>query len=137
MYAATLLLHSWLRWVVLILGVMAILRAGGDRSGRDRSGLLFTIALDIQVLLGLILYTALSPMTRAAMQNMGAAMHTGTVRFWAVEHPFAMLLALVFAHVGRSRPRRAVAFFTIAVILVLIGMPWPGLPYARPLFRSH
>jgi hypothetical protein len=135
MYSLTLLLHSWLRWIVVVLGVVAIARAAAG--GRDRSSLLFTIAIDIQFLLGVLLYTALSPMTRSAMQNMDAAMHTPALRFWAVEHPVAMLLALVLAHVGRSKPRRAVIFFTIAVLLLLVGMPWPGLPYGRPLVRLH
>ena len=135
MYPATLLLHSWLRWVVIVLGLVAIVRAAGG--GRGRSALLFTIALDVQFLAGVLLYAALSPMTRSAMENMGAAMHTPALRFWAVEHPLAMLLAVVLAHVGRSRPRRAAIFFTIAVLLLLAGMPWPGLPYGRPLFRLH
>jgi hypothetical protein len=133
MYSATLLLHSWLRWVVVILAVVAILRAAAGR--RDRSALLFTIALDVQLLAGILLYAALSPMTRAAMQNMGTAMHTATIRFWAVEHPFAMVLAVACAHIGRSRPKRAALFFTIALVLLLVGMPWPGLPYGRPIFR--
>lgn len=139
MYPLTLLLHSWLRWIVLLLGLIAVARAGtAARSGiRDVVARLFTIAIDIQFLLGLLLYAVLSPLTRAAMHNMGAAMQTGAMRFWAVEHPFAMILALVFAHLGKSRPRRGVLFFTIAVLLLLAGMPWPGLPYARPLFRLH
>ena len=139
MYSLTLLLHSWLRWIVLLLGLIAVARArASSRSGiRDSVAVLFTIAIDVQFLLGLLLYTLLSPMTRAAMQNMGAAMHAGAIRFWVVEHPFAMILALVFAHLGKSRPRRSALFFAIAVLLLLAGMPWPGLPYARPLFRLH
>ena len=139
MYPLTLLVHSWLRWIVVLLGLIAIARAGtAARSGiRDGAAVLFTIAIDIQFLLGLLLYLALSPMTRSAMQNMGAAMQASAIRFWVVEHPFAMILALVFAHLGKSRPRRSAVFFTIAVLLLLAGMPWPGLPYARPLFRLH
>ena len=137
MYPATLLLHSWLRWVVIVLGLVAIARAAAAGGRRDSFALLFTVALDIQFLLGILLYVALSPMTRAAMHNMGAAMHTSALRFWAVEHPFAMVLALALAHVGRSRPRRAALFFTLAVVLILIGLPWPPLPYGRPLLRLH
>ena len=135
MYPATLLLHSWLRWIVVILAIVAILRAASGR--QDRSALLFTIALDVQFLVGILLYTAFSPMTRAAMQNMSAAMHTTAIRFWAVEHPIAMVLAVAFAHVGRSRSKRAVVFFTIALVLLLVGLPWPGLPYGRPMLRLH
>jgi hypothetical protein len=135
MYHATLLLHSWIRWIVVVLGIVAIARASAGADRRDRAALLFTIAVDVQFLVGILLYVALSPMTRAAIHNMGGAMHTSALRFWAVEHPFGMVLALVFAHVGRSRPRRAALFFTTALVLILLGMPWPGLPYGRPLFR--
>ena len=80
MYSAVLILHSWLRWLVLLAALFAIVRAlSGMRAGRawdaaaDRSLLLFTIALDVQFLLGLILY-AISPFTQAAMQDMASAM---------------------------------------------------------------
>lgn len=138
MYSAALTLHSWFRWVVLLLGVAALVRSlGAPRGGasRDAMGLLFTIALDIQFLVGLSLYLFISPITHAAMQHMGESMTVGPIRFWLVEHPATMVLALVFAHVGRARTRRQTVFFALAVVLLLVGMPWPGLPYGRPFFR--
>jgi hypothetical protein len=63
-------------------------------------------------------------------------------RFFALEHVFYMVLALVFAHLGSALPkrtddpvskyRRATIWFTLAVVLILLGMPWtrslfPGL----------
>ena len=138
MYPAVLALHSWLRWVVLLLGLAALVRSFGPSAGsapRDRVSLLFTIAIDIQFLVGLSLYLVVSPITRAAMQHMAASMQAPSVRFWLAEHPTTMVLALVFAHLGRARPRRRTLFFALAVILLLVGMPWPGLPYGRPFFR--
>ena len=49
MYPTTLLVHSWLRWVVIILGVWTVVDAARGR-GTDRPGLFFTIALDVQLL---------------------------------------------------------------------------------------
>ena len=79
-----------------------------------------------------------------ALQHMDAAMRTATLRYWAVEHPSAMLVALVLAHVGRvvvrraaeaKKGRMALIFFAIA-LLVIIGMtPWPNMPGQRPLLR--
>jgi hypothetical protein len=152
MYAALLIAHSWLRWVVLVLAVASLVRAAqGMRSGRDfgppdeRTGKLFLMSVDIQLLLGLILYAFLSPSTHHAFADFGAAMKDRMLRFWAVEHSSAMLLAVVVAHVGRVRgkklgaaaARHKTTLITLVVflLLVLVAFPWPGLAQARPLFR--
>jgi hypothetical protein len=151
-YAGLLLVHSWLRWAVLILGAIAAARAlagwfGGRRwtATDDRAGLLFSITLDIQFLTGLVLYVFLSPISRAAFASGAAAMQNAPLRFWGYEHPTMMLLAVIFVHVGRVlarkaadarvRHRRAALHFTAATLLMLIGTPWPGSANERPLFR--
>lgn len=152
MYALTLALHSLLRWVVLAFGVLAVGRALMGVRGRrpwepgdDRAGRWFILVLDVQMLLGLVLYLGLSPMTTLAFQDFGAAMGNAVLRFWAVEHLTGMLAALALAHVGRVRIRRnpdavgrqrtAAIFFGLALVAVLVTIPWPGLPAARPLLR--
>jgi hypothetical protein len=62
MYSAMLTVHSWLRWVVLLAGLLAAARGiGGWRTGRpwtlrdDRIGRIFATSLDLQMLLGLAL----------------------------------------------------------------------------------
>jgi hypothetical protein len=149
MYSAVLFLHSWVRWLVLIAGIVAFVGAVTHRgrpwsSGNDRATLLYTIALDVQLLLGLLLYLFLSPVVSLAFQNMGAAMQTTSVRFFVVEHAIGMVLAVVAAHIGRVRVRKAApdakrraaaTFIGISLLLILLAMPWPALPYARPLFR--
>ena len=142
MYFSFLLLHSWMRWVVIIAAVLVFLR--GAR-GINMTTRVFVTALDIQMLLGLILYFALSPSTRAAFQNMGAAMSNPTLRYWSVEHLAGMILAVAAAHIGRTRMRRAAdngarykigaMFVGIALVLILISIPWPGMPAGRPFFR--
>lgn len=151
MYDFVLTVHSWLRWSVLLLGLVVVYRAiAGWMAGRpwtptdDRMGLFFTINLDVQLLLGLLLYFAYSPFTALAMDDFGGAMRTSELRFWAVEHPFGMIVGLVLAHVARVRlrkapdnPRRhrlAAILFGIALIAILLSIPWPGTPHARPLF---
>jgi hypothetical protein len=152
MYELAVVLHSWLRWVVILLGLLAIARGvSGRAAGRswlpaDSSrGRLYVAALDAQVLVGLVLYLFLSPMLSMARADLGAAMANGRVRFWVVEHLFMMVVAVALAHVGSVRIRRASSdgarfaraalFYGLSLAAVLIGSPWPGLPYARPLFR--
>lgn len=153
MYPLTLAIHSWLRWVVLVLGALALARAmtGGRRHGEwtpadARAGLWFVLVLDAQLLLGLAMYLGLSPMTQIAFQDFGAAMVNPVLRFWAVEHIFGMVAAVVLAHIGRFRIRRtadaadrhrvAAIFFGLAVAAMLVTIPWPGMPSARPFLRT-
>jgi hypothetical protein len=151
MYSATLLVHSWIRWVVIVLGVVAFVRAlaAGKRGwsrGDDAAGLWFTIAFNLQFLIGLLLYLFISPNTTAAMHDFAGSMASAQVRFWLVEHPTGMIIALALAHIGRGRVRKAALdrkarqaaiFYGLSLVVILIAQPWPGLPYGRPLFRLH
>jgi hypothetical protein len=149
MYTLVLFLHSWLRWLALGAGVAALFAAfgkGGDDLRRlERRGLIFMIALDTQLLLGLLLYGRLSPFTSQAMQDFGGAMRDPTLRFWAVEHFTMMLVAAILVHVGRVLARKAVdaekkrkrmlVCFGVALLLILMAIPWPWMSVGRPLFR--
>lgn len=150
MYDMVLTLHSLLRWVVVLFGLWAVITSAAAASrrswtpGEARPGLLFTVGLDVQLVLGLVLYLGMSPITRAALQDFGAAMRTGGQRFWAVEHPILMLAAVALAHVGRSATRyagsdragaRARLWFSLALVAVLLATPWPFMPNGRPWFR--
>lgn len=140
-YEIVLSLHSIVRWLVLFAGILAAIKAIigwiGNRPWQsldNQLGLLFTISLDIQVLLGLILYFVLSPRTTNAFSNFGDAMGDATARFFLVEHSLMMIVALVLAHIGRSQSKkaspdvnkhkRAAIFFTLALVLTLIAIPW-------------
>lgn len=147
MYSVTLILHNVLRWVVLLAGVIAAFRAVSGWLGArpwTRSstgpGRVFTIAFDIQLVVGILLYAVLSPVTQQAFADMAAAMRVPEMRFFVAEHALLMVLALVCAHLGTAtaprggtdaiRYRRAAMWYTASVLLVLAGMPW-----WRPLLR--
>src|SRR5207247_461125 len=103
-YTIVLLLHSWVRWIVLGLGLVATFAAMGagdapSNSRAERLGLFLMMALDIQMLLGLFLYLLLSPFTTQALQDFGAAMRNPPLRFWAVDHAATMFLAVIVVHV--------------------------------------
>jgi cytochrome c oxidase assembly factor CtaG len=152
MYSSALWLHSLLRWAVLLAGLVAWFRAIGAKTAKrpwtpkdDLWGLLLTIAADLQLVVGLVLYFVLSPITKMGMQNFAAAMRIDTARFFTVEHALGMLIAIALIHVGRVKIRKAadparkhrlaMIFFGIAMVLVIISTPWPGMPVARPLLR--
>jgi hypothetical protein len=153
MYSAFLLVHSLLRWVVLAVGLVVIARAIAGLTGRrnwlpgDAAGIRwFNIALDVQFLIGLLLYVWLSPFIRDAWADMAATMRNAPLRFFAVEHLVGMLIGLALAHVGKSRidkaadaaqkHKLAMIFFGLAMVVVLLSIPWPGTPGGRPLLRG-
>ena len=147
MYPIVLAIHNVVRWVVLIAGALAVFRAvagvvnRGAWSGSDRLvGMIYTSSIDLQFLLGLILYIFLSPITHSAFQSFGSAMGNPSLRFFALIHPFYMVLAVVLAHLGSSLSRkaasdaarfqRALIWYGLSFVLILLGMPWmrPLLP---------
>ena len=141
-YSITLIVHSWLRWAVLAAGLAAALRGGSDRN--DTAGKWFTILLDTQFLLGLLLYFVLSPVTAAALDDFGGAMKIPQLRFFAVEHTFGMLVGITLAHIGRGRMKKAspekrgrtaLIFYGLALLIILASIPWPGMHAGRALFR--
>lgn len=148
MYSFFLIAHSLLRWVVLVLAIYALVRiymgVFGKRefTNSDRQALSFyAIGMDVQLLLGLILYFFLSPLTMGAMSNFGAAMSDSTLRFFAVEHILLMVVAVVLAHVATIMARRGVTssskfnraaiWLTLSVLAVLAAIPWATRPLVR------
>jgi hypothetical protein len=150
-YPTVLAIHSWLRWAALLLGAIATLHAfrhrddTSDRPSNQRLDWWFMLALDLQVLFGVLLYFGFSPFTREAMNNVGAALHDPGLRFWAITHVATMVVALVAVRAGRvlamsespspARRNGRCICFVIAVLAMVAGVPWPGLSNGRPLFR--
>ena len=148
MYEILLSLHSYLRWAVVILAVVVIVKAlmgtlnKTEFTDSDRKpGLFFMISCDVQLLLGLILYAGVSPLMQTAFADFGAAMKDSSLRYFAVEHIFVMIIALALVHVGYAKTKKGVGtiaanrtaliFYGIAFLLMLSRIPWTD----RPLFR--
>lgn len=141
MYTGLLHTHNMFRWLVLLTLVMAVFFAFSgwfkklNWSKKDNiSGLLLTIFIDIQFLVGIILYGFVSPVTKSAFNDFGAAMKNADLRFYAVEHILLMVIALALIHIGRAKSKKAAApwkkhraaavFYGIAFLLILAGIPW-------------
>ena len=152
MYDVLLMLHSWNRRLILILGIAAVLMAyNGWRSKRIFSpldnllGTTFIGALHIQVLFGIILYFFLSPKTTYALSHFSEAMKDNHLRYFAVEHWFVMLLAIAMAQIGRIKVfktdndklkhKRSFIFYAIAMFLILLMVPFGNSEQGMPLFR--
>ncbi len=142
MYQGLLHTHNLLRWVVLILAAIAIYRyltgwlhKKTFTKGDNRIGAFFVGSLHLQLLIGLVLYFFLSPITKVALNDFGLAMKDAVLRFWAVEHFTMMLLAVVIAQVGRTISKKrstdeqkfkiGAVYFIISVLMIVMSIPWP------------
>lgn len=151
MYTLLLALHSWIRWALLGAALASMGKSlSGWNSGRDwepGDEKLARATLGMvhgQLLIGFLLYVFFSPITQAAFANFGGAMKDRQLRFYAVEHISAMMLAFAVIMATRVRSKRieGVArhrawglglffFFLVAAAAI----PWPGLSYGRPWVR--
>jgi hypothetical protein len=111
--------HSLLRWIVVIIGVVTIVKLAlgliqkSAFTGLDRGlTMAFSIAMDIQILIGLLNLVTLS-FQRANL-----------------EHAFVMILALVAVHLPTRwknapdavRFRNTLISFVVSLVLVFIGV---------------
>ena len=146
-----LVIHNLLRWFILLFGVWTVLTAISGLTGKrmftpsdSRSNFLFVLSMDLQLLVGLGLY--FSGVWFDRLKHLGDNMKDANLRFFTMEHEVLMILAWILVHVGRSvvkkaitspvKFRRSLIFFGIALLLILISMPWPFREaVARPWFR--
>jgi hypothetical protein len=142
-YNGLLLLHSLLRWVILILLLVAIVKSyigmtavKPFSAGDKKVGLFLMIAAHTTLLVGLYLWF-FGPRGVANIGNLGfgAVMKDRVMRYYAVEHTTAMLIAIVLITIGRgvakkripdvAKYKRTFWFFLIALVIILATVPWP------------
>lgn len=152
LYNVFIVVHSWNRWLILVAGLITIIAAIINLSKKNESinynkgiALTYVASLHFQLLIGLILYFVLSPLTKAAFNDFGNAMSNSGLRFWAVEHTILNLAGIIIAQIGYSKSKRkatlreknkTILIWTIiSLILILIVIPMGLMGVDRPWFR--
>ncbi len=141
MQTGLLHLHSFLRWAIVLLFLIAIFKSlgAGDKPftrGHKTAGLLLMIFFDINVLVGLVQwFTGGFGLKLFQQMPMGDIMGAPVYRFFAVEHLAGMVIALALVHIGKSfakknipdrtKHRKTVLYYVIALIITLASVPWP------------
>lgn len=141
MYKGLLHLHSVLRWVILILLLVALYKSFVDRNkaftpGHKKTGLLLMIFCDVMLLLGLYQWFVGDWGLKSIQNNgMSVVMKNSVLRFFAIEHISAMIIAIILVHVGYSytkknvpdamKHKRILLLFGLALLIILISIPWP------------
>ena len=145
-------LHNLLRWIILVLLVLSVLKSySGMKSNKtftagDKKIWLFTmISAHITLVLGLYqwtlgrfgLFTYIKPEGVSMMKD-------PTLRYFQMEHPVMMIVAIVLITLGYGMSKKSVSdadkfkkaykYFLVALILILVSIPWPFREIGRPLF---
>lgn len=108
MYIGLLHTHGLLRYIILILLLVVIVKAMIGYFGKksftkvdDKLSLTLFISSHLQLVIGLVLYFV-SPYVRFGE----GVMKDATARYWTVEHIAIMLLAIVMISVARIRAKK-------------------------------
>jgi mono/diheme cytochrome c family protein len=148
-----LFVHSWLRWLVIGGLCWVVARSfvrwlkQSDFDRVDERGQAIAVGLlNLQFMIGLLLYVVLSPLPRAFLTDMAAGIKVAPLRFFGMEHALGMLIGTGLVQAGRTRAKRAPTavrrhrstwIWTLCGLLVVaVSIPWPGRASGRPLLRG-
>ena len=152
MYQTLTFYHSIIRWLLLLALLTAVIRSfRGFRqkapfSKTDNAVRHWTATIaHIQLVAGILLYSQ-SPIIRYFWNHTTAAMHILDTAFFGVVHITLMLTSIVLITIGSSLAKRKtqdtqkhqtlLTWFSIALLIIFIAIPWPFSPLAqRPYIR--
>lgn len=153
MYSYLLLVHSWVRWAVVVFVLLTLFASLSgwftNRPYTKSDGFLRSMSASfthLQLLLGFWLYVK-SPIATFFRQNTSAALGNSDITFFGLIHLSVMFIAVIVLTIGSSKGKRAetdlqkhrtvALFFLAGTLLMLLAIPWPFSPLAqRPLFRT-
>jgi hypothetical protein len=141
MLLIVLFAHSVVRWAVLACAAWAAFAALSGLRGRRAftrkarvPGVVLAGVADLQLLLGLSMWLWLSP---------NAVTAGGRSHYWTFVHPLAGIAVVALVHVGSVKARRTLddagrwrtsfQFYLAALIVAVLGVPWPLFGMGRAL----
>ncbi|MBC7552971.1 MAG: hypothetical protein H7257_03225 [Taibaiella sp.] len=146
--ASLVLVHSLLRYVVLLFTVIVALQSlmgmigKKEFTGANRKMALFMmISCDVQLLIGLAVYITGGFM---GMSKTGFPDVDHYNRFYGMEHPASMIVAIILIHLAYFTAKKSIDsvrkykrmfwYSFIALMLFMAMIPWPGrLVVGKPL----
>jgi len=152
MFATLLILHSIIRWLVLLALITGIIRSyyalktGKLYTQRDRFlGISCLSIAHVQLLIGMSLY-CLSPIVSYFLQNFTTGVHLREIRFFGMEHSLMMLIAVCVITIGtvkvkakktdREKFKTILIWYSIALFIIFTSIPWFFSPLVnRPALR--
>lgn len=152
MYQTLTFYHNFMRWLVLASLLFAIYRAykgyfsKATFSKTDNAVRHWTATIaHIQLMIGIVLYFQ-SPIIKYFLANFKEAVRAFDLLFFGLIHGSLMITAIVIITIGSAKAKRKTVdqekfktmllWFSIALIIIFISIPWPFSPLAnRPYYR--
>ena len=152
MYSNLLIIHSYLRWIVLgflLFGLIFIfIKKWKKALYTTKDYRLFKViknVFNLQFLVGILLLTQ-SPMVKAFWSQASQAVKWREIRFFGLEHPFMMILGVILLNVFTDKTKDKIGTHTafnylfirylIILFILFVSIPWSFSPFtARPNLR--
>lgn len=152
MYASLIIYHTYFRWLVLASLLCAIFVSYKGYSTKkpftktDDAVRHWTATIaQIQLMIGMVLYFN-NPMIKYFWTNLNEGIANMNVAFFSLIHITLMFTAIMLITFGSALSKRKptdaekfrtiLVWFSIALIIILIAIPWPFSPLAaRPYIR--
>jgi len=132
-----------MRWVILLLLVIAIVKAFVGMSsnnpftnGDKKVGLFLMISAHLTLLIGLYQWLAgrYGILTTSVPEGV-SVMKDAFYRFYWIEHPVGMIIAVALITIGRGQSKKNILdvlkhkrsfwYYLIALIIIIGTVPWP------------
>lgn len=152
MYNVLLVIHSMVRWLVLISLVFAVYRSFiGWRQNRaftkndNRFRHITATLAHVQWTVGMTLYF-FSPIVHYFYKNFNEAVHQREIRFFGMEHITMMALSIIALTIISIKVKRIqddnrkfktmFIGYSVVLLVIFLSIPWSFSPFtSRPLFR--
>lgn len=124
-------LHSLLRWIVILLLLVGLYQAFTKKESIKSTSLWLMISAHTMLLIGLYqLIAGRYGILKGMPENDPPLMKNAFYRFFWVEHPLMMVIAIVLITLARGKAKQLNYKNTgwlllVALIFILVAVPWP------------
>ena len=123
-------LHSILRWIILLLLLACLLQAISKSTAVRKTSLWLLISAHLMFVVGLYQLIAGRFGIMKGLPEGVELMKDKFYRFFWIEHPLMMLLAIILITVARGKAKnlnyKSVTWLLIiALLAIFAGVPWP------------
>jgi uncharacterized membrane protein len=123
-------LHSILRWIILLLLLVCLIQAASKNPSVKKTSLWLLISAHLMLIVGVYQVFfgryGISKGLPAGVELMKDKFY----RFFWIEHPILMLLAIILITIARGKAKNAnykslTWLLAIALLAILVAIPWP------------
>ena len=123
-------LHSILRWIILLLLLVCIIQASSKNAAIRKTSLWLLISAHLMLVIGVYQLIAGRYGIMKGLPEGVELMKDKFYRFFWVEHPLLMIVAIILITVARGKAKnlnyKSVTWLLIiALLAILVAVPWP------------